>query len=81
MSEPSSSVPDDIADAQVEESATEDTPSTVELDIDQDQVDAWDEIKADYQVDPDAESASSSTEGDDSGGDDPGTAEADDSPS
>lgn len=67
MSEPSSSVPDEIADAQVEEPAAEDTPSTVELDIDQDKVDAWDEVKSDYQVDPD--------------GDDSGTAEGDDSPS
>ena len=51
------------------------------VDIDQDKVDAWDEIKAEYQVDPDAESASSRSEGDASGGDDSGTVEADDSPS
>jgi hypothetical protein len=95
MSEPSSSVPDEIADAEVEESSTqdseveepstEDAPSTVELDIDQDKVDAWDAVKGDYQVDPDAESApdtededdADTEDGDDAGPDESPEAEAD----
>jgi hypothetical protein len=85
MSEPSSSVPDEIADAEVEDSSSaassaEDATSTVELDIDQDKVDAWDEVKGDYQVDPEAESEATSTDGV-NGGDDSGAAEADSSQS
>ena len=77
MSEPSSSVPDEIADAEVEESSAQDAPSTVELDIDQDKVDAWDEVKGDYQVEPDGESVPNTMDSDDRGLDDSPEAEAD----
>jgi hypothetical protein len=53
MSEPSSSVPGEIADAQVEEpSADGDEVETVELDVDEEKMEAWDAVKSDYQVDP-----------------------------
>lgn len=54
MSEPSSGVPGEIADADVEQ-PTADEPQTVELDIDEEKVEAWDEVKGDYQVDPGGE--------------------------
>ncbi|MEO6411588.1 MAG: hypothetical protein ABIO48_03295 [Pedococcus sp.] len=85
MSEPSSSVPGEIADAEVEESSSDGTqpeeePSTVELEIDQDKLDAWDEVKGNYQVEPDGESVPTTTDADDRGIDDSPEAEADDSP-
>jgi hypothetical protein len=55
MSEPSSGVPSEIADADVEEPSTEaesDAPDTVELEVDEEKVEAWDEVKGDYQVEP-----------------------------
>jgi hypothetical protein len=85
MSEPSSSVPGDIADARVEESqsGTEDVEK-VELDVDEEKMEAWDDIKADYQVDPDAsddsdeaaESAAGSDEGGDTGETEPSSDES-----
>ena len=51
MSEPSSGVPGEIADADVEQPTTEE-PQTVELEVDEEKVEAWDEVKADYQVEP-----------------------------
>jgi hypothetical protein len=57
MSEPSSNVPGEVADAQVDETTPE-APrgeDKVELHLDEDKVEAWDDVKADYQVDPDAE--------------------------
>ena len=51
MSEPSSGVPGEIADAQVEEPTTGE-PDTLELEVDEKKVEAWDEVKADYQVEP-----------------------------
>jgi hypothetical protein len=51
MSEPSSGVPGEIADAQVEEPTT-DEPDTVELEVDEEKLEAWDEVKGDYQVEP-----------------------------
>jgi hypothetical protein len=51
MSEPSSGVPSEIADAEVE-APTNDEPTTVELEVDQEKVEAWDEVKGDYQVEP-----------------------------
>jgi len=54
MSEPSSGVPSEIADAEVETPEREsDEPSEVTLDLDEDKLEAWDEVKSDYQVDPD----------------------------
>jgi hypothetical protein len=55
MSEPSSGVPREIVDAEVDEPAPEETPERVELDVDQDKLDAWDDVKNDYEVDPDGE--------------------------
>ena len=51
MSEPSSGVPGEIADADVDEPTT-DEPTTVELEVDEEKVEAWDEVKGDYQVEP-----------------------------
>ncbi len=85
MSEPSSSVPGEIADAEVEESSAEQThaeePSTVEIEVDQDKVDAWDEVKGDYQVEPDGESVPNTMDSDDRGLDDSPEAEGDAAPS
>jgi hypothetical protein len=54
MSEPSSGVPSEIADAEVETPEREsEEPSEVTLDLDDDKLEAWDEVKSDYQVDPD----------------------------
>ena len=53
MTEPSSGVPDEIADANVESPAQNDEQDRVELDVDEEKVEAWDEVKGDYQVDPD----------------------------
>lgn len=33
------------------------SPQSVELDVDEDKMEAWDEVKSDYQVDPDGEAA------------------------
>ena len=51
MREPSSGVPGEIADADVEQPTTEE-PQTVELEVDEEKVEAWDEVKGDYQVEP-----------------------------
>ena|SRR5690349_463508 len=55
MSEPSSGVPAEIADAQVEAPTDQPDgePDTLELEVDEEKVAAWDEVKADYQVEPD----------------------------
>ncbi|SDP26650.1 hypothetical protein SAMN04489867_1901 [Pedococcus dokdonensis] len=81
MSEPSSGVPSEIADADVETpegDGTADEPTTVELDVDEEKLEAWDEVKGDYQVDPDGEPVPNSmdqgqpagTDADDDAGDD-----------
>lgn len=64
MSEPSSGVPGEIADAEVE-APTSDEPTTVELDLDEEKIEAWDEVKDDYAVDPDGGSDGDDDEGDD----------------
>jgi hypothetical protein len=72
MTEPSSGVPSEIADAEVDQAdhgertgegqgdeqaggdrSSGDQPDRVELDIDEEKMQAWDEVKSDYQVDPD----------------------------
>ncbi|MGO4343149.1 hypothetical protein [Pedococcus sp. 2YAF34] len=57
MTEPSSGVPSEIADANVDEAEAttvdEQQPERVELDVDEEKMEAWDEVKSDYQVDPD----------------------------
>lgn len=60
MSEPSTNIPGDVADAQVDETPADgsETPEQVELDLDEEKLEAWDEVKSDYQVDPDAVSES-----------------------
>ena len=62
MSEPSTNVPGDVADAQVDDAQIDETTDTspdaddkVELDVDDEKLEAWDAVKSDYQVDPDAE--------------------------
>ncbi|MGA8978491.1 MAG: hypothetical protein WB473_05170 [Pedococcus sp.] len=62
MSEPSTNIPGEVADDQVEQPSTEApatdsavTPEKVELELDEDKLEAWDEVKSDYQVDPAAE--------------------------
>ena len=63
MTEPSSGVPGEIADADVETpEAKDDQPAEVTLDIDEDKVEAWDDIKGDYQVEPDGVPVPNSTE-------------------
>ena len=66
MSEPSSGVPGEIADADVEQPTT-DEPDTVELEVDEEKVAAWDEVKADYQVEPDGEPVPNSMDTGDAG--------------
>lgn len=51
MSEPSTNVPGEVADTQVE------------LELDEDKIEAWDEVKSDYQVDPDAKDTPAGADG------------------
>ena len=79
MSEPSSGVPGEIADADVEApEAQDDQPEQVTLDVDEDKLEAWDDIKADYQVDPGGQPVPNSTEAPDMAGDDEGDGRTDD---
>ena len=64
MSEPSSGVPGEIADAAVE-APTSEEPTTVELELDEEKVEAWDEVKGDYQVEPDGQPVANSLDGND----------------
>ena len=64
MSEPSSGVPGEIADADVEQPTT-DEPDTVELEVDEEKVEAWDEVKGDYQVEPDGQPVANSLDASD----------------
>lgn len=53
MTEPNSNIPEDVANAEVEEdqSAPEPQPA-LDLNIDQDKREAWDRIKSDYETEP-----------------------------
>ena len=62
MSEPSGGVPREIVDAEVPEQPAEEVPERVELDVDQEKLDAWDDVKSDYQVDPEGEPVPNSTD-------------------
>ena len=63
MSEPSSGVPSEIADADVQAPETQtDQPDQVTLHLDEDKLEAWDEVKSDYQVDPDGQPSPNSME-------------------
>jgi len=56
MTEPSSGVPDEIADAEVDQATSEeDQPDGLELDIDEEKVEAWDQVKSDYEIEPDGQ--------------------------
>ena len=56
MTEPSSGVPDEIADAEVDQATSEeDKPDGLELDIDEEKVEAWDQVKSDYEIEPDGQ--------------------------
>lgn len=61
MSEPSNGVPSEIADAEVEQPDT-DHPDRVELDVDEEKLEAWDKVKGDYQVNPGGEPVPNSQE-------------------
>jgi hypothetical protein len=56
MSDPNNVVPDDAATVDAPGSDAEE-PQSVELDVDREKLDAWDEVKSDYQVDPDSKAA------------------------
>jgi hypothetical protein len=51
MSEPSSNIPEDIANADVDTPA-EPKETQVELSVDEDKLGAWNAVKSDYQVEP-----------------------------
>jgi hypothetical protein len=55
MSEPSSDVPEEIAEAGVDGGADDavETPAEVDLHLDEEKLEKWDEVKSDYQIDPD----------------------------
>jgi hypothetical protein len=61
MSEPSSGVPREIVDSEVEPDAPE-APERVELDVDEEKLEAWDKVKGDYQVNPGGEPVPNSQE-------------------
>ena len=53
MSEPTSGVPQETTDADVEQvHGADDEPTTVDLDLDEEKLERWDEVKSDYQVEP-----------------------------
>ena len=54
MSEPSSGVPREIVDSEVEQDEAP-APESVELDVDEEKLEAWDKVKGDYQVNPGGE--------------------------
>ncbi len=63
MSEPSSGVPSEIADAEVEQPQEQgNQPERVELDVDEEKLEAWDKVKGDYQVNPGGEPVPNSQE-------------------
>lgn len=55
MSEPSSGVPERTSGAEVHEASEEQSqaPDQVQLDVDEEKLQKWDEVKSDYQIDPD----------------------------
>jgi hypothetical protein len=56
MSEPSRGVPDEVADAdaEVDQGAhASEGGDEVDLDLDEEKLEKWDEVKSDYQVNPD----------------------------
>ena len=63
MSEPSSGVPGEIADADVEEPTPRGARHDLELEVDEEKIEAWDEVKGDYQVEPGGEPVPNSMDG------------------
>ena len=61
MSEPSSGVPREIVDSEVEQDEAP-APESVELDVDEEKLEAWDKVKGDYQVNPGGEPVPNSQE-------------------
>ena len=61
MSEPSSGVPSEISDAEVEQPQQE-PPERVELDVDEDKLEAWDKVKSAYEVEPGGEAVPNSSD-------------------
>jgi hypothetical protein len=58
MTESSSGVPAEIADADVadaEVAAPQEESTSSDVRLDQDKVEAWDAVKSDYEVEPDGE--------------------------
>jgi hypothetical protein len=77
MSEPSSGVPRDTAEEV--EAPLDDAPKSVELALDEEKLEAWDEVKSDYQVDPDSGAVPNSMDTDHSASAAEGEADAADS--
>lgn len=63
MSQPSSGAPREIVDAQVEDEPQE-QEERVELDLDEEKLEAWDKVKDDYAVVPAADRGDASGDGD-----------------
>lgn len=55
MSEPSTGTSDIEHEPENADDASTSPESPIDLDIDQDKVDAWNEVKSDYEVDPGGE--------------------------
>jgi hypothetical protein len=81
MTEPSSNIPEDIANAEVEEDqSTPQKQPGVDLNIDQEKREAWDRIKSDYETEPGGQPVPNSmdqaqrdvAEAEEGGGDDDG---------
>lgn len=53
MTEPNSNIPEDVANAEVEEDRSTPEPQpALDLNIDQEKREAWDRIKSDYETEP-----------------------------
>jgi hypothetical protein len=59
MSEPSSNIPEDIANAD-DDTPAEPEETQVELSVDEDKLGAWNAVKSDYQVEPDSQPVANS---------------------
>jgi hypothetical protein len=66
MTEPSSGVPREIADGDTP-TREPGAPESVELDVDEEKLEAWDEVKSDYQVEPDGKAVPNSMDSPDVG--------------
>ena len=65
MTEPSNGPHEDRPTADDETPSSEPpAPDSVELDIDQEKLDAWDDVKSEYQVEPDGQPKKGDEDGD-----------------